>query len=102
MLFIHLVLGMAFSPLTPMGSAKPSPIVVEIDGLIYVLAGTHGVPDPFFEVYDPCTNTWCGLDFPPSLVPTGYGIRDMDIAPFECHFVINKKSCFIYLRLICL
>ncbi|KAL3515227.1 hypothetical protein ACH5RR_022129 [Cinchona calisaya] len=49
---------------------KSYPIVVEVDGLIYVLTGfrlVDDIPDPSFEVFDPSTNKWTSLETPPFL-----------------------------------
>ena len=55
---------------TSMLAAKPTPIVEEIEGKIYVLSGTPSqsyclLPTPTFEVYDPLIEQWKPLDQPP-------------------------------------
>ncbi|KAL3506638.1 hypothetical protein ACH5RR_032020 [Cinchona calisaya] len=55
-----------------MQSGKAKPIVVEIGGKLYVLAGApyncDSIPNPSFEVFDPCDNSWSTLESPPLLV----------------------------------
>ncbi|KAL3515226.1 hypothetical protein ACH5RR_022128 [Cinchona calisaya] len=83
-------------PPAQMSAGKSYSIVVEVDGLIYVLTGSdlvhHCVPDPTFEVYDPCTNKWTSLEAPPFLCEYHQCFFEWNDYPFP-HAVIDKKIC---------
>ncbi|KAL3506645.1 hypothetical protein ACH5RR_032027 [Cinchona calisaya] len=82
-------------PLKGMQSSKSEPIAVEIGGKLYVLAGppySDPMPNPSFEVYDPCANTWSALKPPPLLVESSQYFHGWTADPLA-YVVIGKKLC---------
>ncbi|KAK2994402.1 hypothetical protein RJ640_029517 [Escallonia rubra] len=82
----------------PMVAPKPNPVVVMVDGKIYVLATAgyfsgRDFPSPAFEVFDPDECCWEQLPNPPfydpELVPPCY--IELLRAPIFSHFVLNKR-----------
>uniref|UniRef100_A0A5B7AT89 Galactose oxidase/kelch repeat superfamily protein n=1 Tax=Davidia involucrata TaxID=16924 RepID=A0A5B7AT89_DAVIN len=78
------------SSVTPLQMGKPSPLVVEVEGKLYVLSGipVDCLNQPAFEAYDPVTNSWEKLACPPFLDPECKYFQD---PKYTGYAVIGKK-----------
>lgn len=71
-------------------SGMASPLIIVVEGKLYVLAGTpvSMLPKHPFEVYDPKTNSWDKLPSPPFLGPDSKFFQDPQ---FRAYVVIGNK-----------
>uniref|UniRef100_A0A5B7BX24 Uncharacterized protein n=1 Tax=Davidia involucrata TaxID=16924 RepID=A0A5B7BX24_DAVIN len=78
------------SSVTPLHSGKPCPLVVDVEGKLYVLSGipVRGIRQPAFEAYDSVTNSWEKLSCPPFLDPE---CKYFQIPKYTGYAVIGKK-----------